>query len=63
MSDNKKDIDACIANLKNESARQRWQMFHRAISFAKQSNDEALGEPDVSSAEADCSRPILSIVR
>jgi hypothetical protein len=28
--------------LKNESARQRWQLFHRAIAHAKQSNYQAL---------------------
>lgn len=30
--------------LKNESARQRWQLFHRAIAHAKQSNFQALEE-------------------
>jgi hypothetical protein len=30
--------------LKNESARQRWQLFHRAIAHAKQSNYQALEE-------------------
>lgn len=30
--------------LKNESARQRWQLFHRAIAHAKQSNYQALDE-------------------
>jgi hypothetical protein len=28
--------------LKNESARQRWQLFHRAIAHAKQSNYQTL---------------------
>jgi hypothetical protein len=28
--------------LKNESARQRWALFHRAIAHAKQSNYQAL---------------------
>lgn len=32
--------------LKDESARQRWQLFHRAIAHAKQSNYQALEEPD-----------------
>lgn len=28
--------------LKNESTRQRWDLFHRAIAHAKHSNDSAL---------------------
>lgn len=28
--------------LKNEATRQRWELFHRAIAHAKQSNDSAL---------------------
>jgi hypothetical protein len=32
--------------LKNESARQRWQLFHRAIAHAKQSNYQALEQVD-----------------
>ncbi|MGB5247273.1 MAG: hypothetical protein WBM54_04150 [Woeseia sp.] len=28
--------------LRNEATRQRWDLFHRAIAHAKQSNDSAL---------------------
>ena len=28
--------------LKNEATRQRWELFHRAITHAKQSNESAL---------------------
>ena len=36
---------------KNESARQRWELFHRAISHAKQSNVEALCDSEDASAD------------
>lgn len=38
--------------LKNESARQRWQLFHRAIAHAKQSNTEALQQLDTAQPDA-----------
>ena len=51
------------ATLKNESSRQRWELFHRAIAHAKQSNDEALLEAESSAPESNASTPLLSIVR
>jgi hypothetical protein len=32
--------------LKNDSARQRWELFHRAIATAKRSNTSAMQEAD-----------------
>lgn len=54
--------------LKSDSARQRWEWFHRAIALAKQSNDEAMREeePPRVSATDDPVRgddPQLSIAR
>lgn len=58
--------------LKNESARQRWQLFHRAIAHAKQSNYQALEadeagrqEREGSDGQAGSTRsePRLSIAR
>ncbi|HLT89644.1 MAG TPA: hypothetical protein VKZ85_01770 [Woeseiaceae bacterium] len=34
--------DRSLESLKNESTRQRWALFHRAIASAKQSNTEAM---------------------
>lgn len=49
--------DRSLDNLKNESARQRWQLFHRAIASAKQSNTEAMRQaedaPETNRANAD----------
>lgn len=59
--------------LKSESARQRWELFHRAIAHAKQSNKnamqeaEALKDPDQADKKAidklDRPDPLLSIAR
>ncbi|MGH8194327.1 MAG: hypothetical protein ACREQ8_08020 [Woeseiaceae bacterium] len=57
--------------LKSESARQRWELFHRAIAHAKQSNAamqeaEALqgaGSIDKASDKPERSDPLLSIAR
>ncbi len=61
MSAKHTDIDAPAATLKNEFSRQRWELFHRAIAYAKQSNDDALAEAEGQPTEAD--RPMLSVVR
>ena len=49
--------------LKNESSRQRWEMFHRAIAHAKQSNSDALQEAETQPAECKRTGPLLSIAR
>ena len=49
--------------LKNESARQRWDLFHRAIAQAKQSNDAALLNADGDTSDRKGGGPMLTIVR
>ena len=52
--------------LKSESARQRWELFHRAIATAKRSNTSAMQEANRSeSAEAKADKPEtpLSVAR
>ena len=52
--------------LKSESARQRWELFHRAIATAKRSNTSAMQEADRSeNADAQAERPEtpLSVAR
>ncbi len=63
MSTNHEETLSATATLKNESSRQRWELFHRAIAHAKRSNDEALLEADSGSSESSGSKPLLSIVR
>jgi len=52
-----------VDSLTNESARQRWQLFHRAIAHAKQSNNAALADDDKYSADVDRSETQLSVIR
>jgi len=63
MSKNYQKTDLPIDALKSDSARQRWEMFHRAIAHAKESNNTALHEADAQSGDAECSGPLLTIVR
>ncbi len=63
MSNKLEKTDSPIESLKNEFARQRWELFHRAIAHAKESNNAALHEADAQSHDAECSGPLLTIVR
>jgi len=63
MSNNYSENDSPIMAFKNESSRQRWEMFHRAIAHAKQSNSDALQEAENAPAECKRTGPLLSIAR
>jgi hypothetical protein len=52
-----------LTALKSESARQRWEMFHRAIAHAKQSNSDALLDDEPVPSEPVSNGPLLSVVR
>lgn len=52
-----------VMALKNESSRQRWELFHRAIAHAKQSNVTNMQDADSTAGEAERPGPILSIAR
>ena len=63
MSINNNKPESPADSLTLESARQRWQMFHRAIAHAKESNLASLVEGDSQSADADSSEPQLTVIR
>lgn len=63
MSSNNKKPDSPFDNLKNESARQRWELFHRAIAHAKESNNASLLDADTHSGDTESAGPLLSIIR
>ena len=63
MSHKHDDTDVRGVMLKNEFTRQRWELFHRAIAHAKQSNNSALENTDVDNNDSKSSGPFLSIVR
>ena len=63
MSRNSKETDAPVLELKDDSARQRWEMFHRAIAHAKQSNLDAMDKHDMAANDASSGNSLLSVVR
>jgi len=63
MSNNCPENESPLSALKSESARQRWEMFHRAIAHAKQSNNAALQEAETPANKPKRPGPFLSIAR
>jgi len=63
MSKKQPTIDLPIEGLTNESARQRWELFHRAIAHAKESNNALLDDGDVVTVDTESAGPLLTIVR
>jgi len=63
MSNDCSENESPLSALKSESARQRWDLFHRAIAHAKQSNSAALRDSDTSASKPKRSGPVLSIIR
>ena len=61
MSKKQINTESPIEALKSESARQRWELFHRAIAHAKESNNASLADGDTAVGDAD--GPMLTIVR
>ena len=63
MSNKCKEAETPVVFLKDESARQRWELFHRAIAHAKQSNVSSLDDTDSDGGDSKGGGPVLSIVR
>jgi len=64
MSDHKYlQNNSAVGALKNESSRQRWELFHRAIAHAKQSNISTMLEAEVSADDSKPPGTVLTIVR
>lgn len=63
MSKKNSSSDSPIEALKSESARQRWELFHRAIAHAKESNNAALLDGDDHGGDTESVSPLLTIVR
>ena len=56
-------IEAPVDSLTNESARQRWDLFHRAIAHAKQCNDAEMRKTDTCTGDDEGAGPAISVVR
>jgi len=63
MDNNISDNDSPLSALTSESARQRWEMFHRAIALAKQSNFAALQEAEATNLDPKRPAPVLTVAR
>jgi hypothetical protein len=63
MSNKYTESESPVVVLKNEFSRQRWELFHRAIAHAKQSNQASLPDDDIPSGDANGAARLLSIVR
>ncbi|MDG2377112.1 MAG: hypothetical protein P8M18_12270 [Woeseiaceae bacterium] len=63
MSNDFSEKESPLSVLKSESARQRWDLFHRAIAHAKRSNSAALQDADSPASKAKRSGVVLTIVR
>ena len=60
MSNKCKEADSPAMVLKDHAARQRWELFHRAIAHAKKANDASAEAATVDEA---ASRPVLTVVK
>ena len=63
MSRKHNEKESPAASLKNEASRQRWELFHRAIAHAKESNTASMDDSETSANDSEASGPLLSIVR
>ncbi len=63
MSKKQPKDESPIEALTSESARQRWELFHRAIAHAKEANNALLDDGDARGTDAEGSGPLLTIVR
>jgi hypothetical protein len=63
MSNKYTEPESPVVSLKNESSRQRWELFHRAIAHAKEANDASLSDEEGSAVESSSAAPLLTVVR
>jgi hypothetical protein len=63
MSDKCKEAESPATVLKDQAARQRWELFHRAIAHAKHANDASAASADTGTADEAASRPVLTVVK
>jgi hypothetical protein len=63
MSNKHQKTESPLDALTSESARQRWELFHRAIAKAKEANNASLVEGDLQSGDPESASPLLTIVR
>lgn len=57
------DVGSPVDPLTDEAARQRWDLFHRAIAHAKQTNHAEMREGDTHAGDDEDAGPTITIVR
>ena len=62
MSKKQPKNESPVEALTSESARQRWELFHRAIAHAKESNNALLDESETHCGDTESAGPLLTIV-
>ncbi len=63
MSKKQPKNESPVEALTTESARQRWELFHRAIAHAKESNNALLDDGESHGVDTESAGPLLTIVR
>ena len=63
MSNKQKTTDSAVDALTSESARQRWELFHRAIAHAKESATDSLLEAEDLGTDPEPASTRLTVVR
>ena len=63
MSKKQPETDSPFESFSSEAARQRWELFHRAIAHAKESTHAALDDSDARGSETESTSPLLTLVR
>jgi hypothetical protein len=63
MAKKQSKTESPVEAFTSESARQRWELFHRAIAHAKESNNALLDDGDSRGADTEGAGPLLTVVR
>ncbi len=61
MTDKISSKESVLQGLQSDAVRQRWEMFHRAIAFAKAANQSMLEAEEAANDESS-ERPRLSVI-
>ena len=63
MSEKATTTTSSTSGWKNESARQRWELFHRAIAHAKESNVASMADAESPEPVREPNRPLLRVAK
>jgi hypothetical protein len=63
MSKKQSKNESPVEALTSESARQRWELFHRAIAHAKETNNALVDDGDSQGVDTQSDGTLLTIVR